>query len=143
MRSLYAIEQLFNDGLIDFECGNTLESQQAWRSRMVDLIPGLACKLVSWALFIYSPFDCKLLTIDTWHCRRLGLDQTLIAGSSVCKKAAYHKVEAAMLGECLGYAPHVAPVITAAMLWENIRRANGASDTVEYTSHRGISCRWY
>ncbi|GHO45176.1 hypothetical protein [Ktedonospora formicarum] len=140
---LYALESLHKQGLLNFDAGNTLESQQAWREKMVALIPGMACKLVSWALFIYNPLYTKLLTIDTWHCKRLGIDQEKLAGKTKAKVTYYLATEKRMLAECQALYPEYPPVVTAAMLWENARIAGGESDGQAYTSHKEISCRWY
>lgn len=141
---LYRIEKLYNEGKLDFNCGTTLESQQVWRKRMVELIPGMGSKLVSWALFIYSPFDCLLLTIDCWHCKRIGVEQSTVCGTTASKQAKYLETEKSMLSECQALYPQYPPVVVAAMLWENIRRANNASQgTNGYQSHKEISCRWY
>lgn len=140
---IYRIEELDNAGLLNCDSGLDLASQQAWRDTMVELVKGMGSKLISWALFIYSPFDCKLLTIDCWHCQRMGIDQFKIAGSSKCKQAEYKRVEAAMLAECQALYPTMPPVVVAAMLWQNIRLAYNASNEAGYESHKAISCRWY
>lgn len=140
---LYEIERLWTAGEIDFDCGSTLASQQAWRENMVARIKGMGCKAVSWALFIYNPYECKLLTIDCWHARRLGIDPRSIAGSGACRKLAYKQAEALLLSECKGLYPDVPPVIVAAMLWENTRQIAGASRGAVFQSHAAISCRWY
>lgn len=140
---LYEIERLWTAGEIDFDCGSTLASQQAWRERTVARIKGMGCKAVSWALFIYAPSSCKLLTIDCWHAKRLGIDPHSIAGSGACSKLAYKQAEALLLAECQGLYPDVAPVIVAAMLWENTRQLAGASRGERFQSHAALSCRWY
>ncbi len=140
---LYTLERLYRAGHLNFDAGLTLESQQAWRERMLALIPGMACKLLSWALFMYNPLYCKLLTVDEWHCKRLGIDQHTISGKSTRKIAAYLAVERRMLNECQSLYPEYPPVMTAAMLWENIRIANGDSQGNGFQSHKELSCRWY
>ena len=140
---LYTLEHLHSQGRLNFDAGESLAEQQAWRDRMVDLIPGMGCKLVSWALFIYNPLYCKLLTIDSWHCKRLGIDQGTISGKSVEKRAAYLAVEKRMLAECRGLYPEYPPVIVAAMLWENARIAAHASLGESYQPHVELSCRLY
>lgn len=135
-KGLYAIESLYNQGMLDFDCGDELDCQRAWRDRMVDLIPGMGSKLVSWALFIYDPFNCKLMTVDTVHCSRIGIDQRKLSGSGKAQRAYYRHVEDMLRGECLALFPDRLPAVTAACLWLNFRNEG-------ITSHREISCRWY
>lgn len=134
--ALYAIERLYNQGLLYFPTLGTLEEQKQWRRDMVGLIPGLACKLISWAFFIYSPLDCKLLTLDCWHCKRLGVEQGKLSGSTARAIDYYEQIETLLMGECIGLYPDHLPQIVAAMLWLNYRNEG-------VTSHREISCRWY
>lgn len=140
---LYRLEDLHRAGVLNFDSGSTLESQQAWRDRMVALIPGMGCKLVSWAHFIFNPLYTKLLTVDSWHCKRLGVDQATISGTSLCKRTNYLAVEKRMLAECQGLYPEYPPVIVSAMLWENARIAANASQGDAHQSYRGLSCRNY
>ena len=136
INGLLAIEKLFNQGLLNFDCGKTLESQRIWRDKMVNLISGMGSKLVSWALFIYNPYDCLLMTVDTVHCSRIGVKQSSLAGSTKGKRENYCKIEDMLRAECIGLYPDKLPVIVAACLWLNYRN-EGA------TSHKEISCRWY
>jgi len=140
---LYTLENLYRQGVLNFDTGTSLEAQQAWREKMVALIPGMGCKLVSWALFIYNPLYCNLLTIDCWHCKRLGIEHQSVSGSSQCKRVAYLGAEKRMLSECRALYPEYPPVITAAMLWQNARLSAGMSATNGYQSHRDLSCRIY
>ncbi len=140
---LYTVETLYKQGLLNFDAGLTLESQQMWRDKMVALIPGMGSKLVSWAHFIYNPLYTKLLTIDSWHCKRLGIEQATLTGSTTSKKANYLATEKRMLAECQALYPEYPPVVVAAMLWENARIAANASKSDAYQSHKKISCRWY
>ncbi len=65
--TLYRIEQLWNAGIIHFNTGYTFESQCVWRKSTVSAIRGMGYKTVSFALHIYAPQICKILTIDRWH----------------------------------------------------------------------------
>lgn len=134
--TLYALERLHNEGTINFDCGTTLSEQRAWREKMVATIPGMACKLVSWACFIYKPYETLLLTVDCHHANRMGIDQSTIAGTSKCKQAAYYQAEEKLLAECRALYPELPPTVVAACLWLNYRG-------VGVTSHAAISCRWY
>lgn len=136
IETLYAIEKLYNEGILNFDAGDTLESQRMWRNNMVQIIPGMACKLISWALFIYNPMQTLLLTIDCHHARRLDINQSTIAGSEKVKCHNYELAEDRLLAECTELLPDENPVIVAAMIWLNYRNKG-------VTSHAGISCRWY
>lgn len=136
VNTLYAIEALCNARAIDFDCGDTLESQRAWREKMVAIIPGMASKLVSWALFIYNPLGCLLTTVDCHHANRMGIVQATIAGSSKAKLTAYYQAENRLIAECQALYPEKLYTVVAACLWLNYRNEG-------ITSHRGISCRWY
>lgn len=139
----YEIERLDNLGLLNFDAGFSLESQRLWRDKTVALIHGMGCKLVSWALFIYAPHACLLLTIDKWHCKRMGIDQAILSGSSDCKRREYFVAEERLLAECRGLYPEYPPVIVAAFLWEQARKLAGESKGEIYESHAELSCRWY
>lgn len=136
IKGLYAIDEFDSKGKLNFDCGSTLESQQAWRDSMVENIFGMGSKLVSWALFIYNPFDCLLMTVDTVHCSRMGISQVKLSGSASGKREFYVEVEKMLRDECIALYPTTLPVITAACLWLNYRNEG-------ITSHKEISCRWY
>lgn len=138
--ALYSIDRLFfdNDGLnlraYDvYNYGDTYESQSAWRDRLASVINGMAMKTLSWALFIYDPYGCLLMTVDTIHCQRVGVQQCSISGTR--HTDAYRELEQRIRKECLDLYPDVLPTITAAMLWLNFRQQG-------ITSHIGISCRY-
>ena len=131
--TLYAIDNAWFNGLISLDYGTTLTEQRVWRRRMVELIKGMGDKLISWALFIYTPTDCKLMTIDCIHCNRIGIDQKQLSSKSK-GNAYYQQVEDKLIAECKALHPGYLPTITAAMLWLN-HRGQGI------TSHAGISCR--
>lgn len=140
LNSLYEIEKLWNAGIIHFNCGHTFEEQATWRLSMAAAIPGMGMKTVSFALHIYAPFECLLLTIDCWHCRLLGLDPDKL------KTKQYIQAEAELY-QCITDLSHYegqgyAPIVYAACLWERTRQAYGNHQCKEgqYQSHAGLSC---
>lgn len=133
VNTLYAIEQLDNDGLLNFDCGDTYESQALWREKMVQLIPGMGYKTVSFALHIYNPFGCKLLTIDCWHVRRMHECFGPISNSNYLQ---YESKLQSDIDELAKEQPGYSPIVYAAYLWENTRKPNAT----EYQSHNGLSC---
>lgn len=140
---LYEIERLDNAGLLNFDAGYSFSDQILWRDKMVALVHGMGYKLISWAFFIYAPHACMLLTIDKWHCKRMGIDQCCLSGSSEYTRKHYLGAEKRLLGECHGMYPEYMPVIVAAYLWEQARKLAGESKGEIFQSHAELSCRWY
>lgn len=139
INTLYEIERLANAGIIHCNAGTTFSEQATWRRAMVAAIPGMGMKTVSFALHIYAPFQCLILTVDRHHLRRYGYDP-----SKGCSVARYLKVEQelyatvrAMEVSERGYAP----IEYAACLWENWRQETGVSKcNGTYPSHAGLCC---
>jgi hypothetical protein len=145
LNTLYEIEALWNVGVIHFNCGTTFESQSAWRDSMVAAIPGMGHKTVSFALHIYAPDTCKLLAIDVWHLRRLGVDAT--KGITRKQYLAYElelRKHCEALQVCESTGKEYAPIVLAACLWERQRQAsihhNQFHKVDGYANHSGISC---
>lgn len=144
LHTLYQIEQLANSGLIHFNTGDTFELQSKWRDSMCALIDGMGCKTVSFALHIYNPAVCKLVTIDCWHLRRLGWDKK----NESPTRAQYLELEQAILQDMQalyedeGQGKQYWQVTLAACLWERTRQAYGKSDTKDgtYQDHSGLTC---
>jgi len=140
LNSLYEIEKLWHAGLIHFNCGGTFDLQSKWRDSMVALIPGMGMKTVSFALHIYAPSECRILTIDVWHLRRL---HSVTESPNRKRYLAYEQelltVDIPLLAskEEKKY-----PIVTyAACIWENYRQYRGVSQGCgEYQSHAGLSC---
>lgn len=134
--TLYAIEKLWNSGLIHFNCGDTYQSQYIWREKMISLIPGMSYKTVSWALQLYSIDTCQLMAIDTWHVQRLH------ACYGKVREGNYVKYEKRLLDDCRQLAIEEAssyPVtIYAACLWGRAREASGIIPAMP--SHKDLSC---
>lgn len=138
LNSLYEIEKLWNAGVIHFNCGDSYETQQAWRLSMASVIPGMGLKTVSFALHIYAPFQCLLLTIDVWHERRLCSSYGPVKPTNYLRYESdlYRDIEHMSHNE-----PGYTPIEYAACLWERTRQAHGASQASEgYQSHAGLSC---
>lgn len=141
LNSLYEIEALFNAGIIHFNCGSTFESQSHWRDSMVAAIPGMGMKTVSFALHIYSPDTCKLLTIDCWHLRRIGVTDTTIRRGEYLRYEQEIREDCKLLGECEGQGKQYSDIVLAACLWERTRHHYNASQgTGGYQDHSGLSC---
>lgn len=140
LETLYTIERLWNEGLIHFNCGSTLKSQELWRELMCAAIPGMGMKTVSFALHIYNPAGCLILTVDCWHIRRvcgLGTNESI-------RHARYLALEAELRRDCALMAerePGFWAITYAACLWERTRQHYGASEVKngEYQEH-DISC---
>jgi hypothetical protein len=138
INTLYCIQELWNAGLIHFNCGSTFDLQCQWRKSMVSLIKGMGMKTISFALHIYDYKRCLLLTVDRHHLARLqyrcktpSVKQYLQAEQDLyvlCNKLAYDEGQ--------GYAP----LVYAACLWERWRQEKGLGKQGEYTSHKGLSC---
>lgn len=140
INALYEIEKLWNAGIIHFNCGDTFELQSKWRDSMVALIPGMGMKTVSFALHLYDPEHCKLLTIDTWHVRlqeRAHGDET--------RRNNYLAYETELLFDCEELRAQEGDgywlVTYAACLWERTRQQYGAGNKDgSYTDHSGLTC---
>lgn len=131
---LYTIETLWNEGAINFNCGDSYEQQCVWREKTKKLIPGMGMKTISWALHIYAPFNCHLLTIDCWHCRAMGEKYGKISESNyvLYEQQLLKNIEVMKVTEGTGY-----PVIVyAACIWARTRNPG----STEYPSHAGLSC---
>jgi hypothetical protein len=137
VRTLYEIEKLYGAGILHFNAGNTEELQRIWRSSMVSCIPGMGCKTVSFALHIYAPSACHILTIDCWHARRLGhrFGEVSEKNYSLYEEALRADVEALKSQK-----PGFWDVTYAAYFWELSRRSRNAGCRDGYPSHAGLSC---
>jgi len=139
IKTLYEIEKLWNTGIIHFNCGSTFQEQFNWRNEMCAAIFGMSMKTVSWALNIYAPHTCQLITIDCWHCKRVGFDQDKLTPNQ------YIQLERAILNDCYDLAEtddRFYPVATlAACLWERTRQAHNASAAAAGTyQEHNVSC---
>lgn len=114
--------------------GETLDEQRAWRCRLNSLIRGMGFKCLSWAAFIYSPETCQLLTLDSWHAKRLGVDGALLMRDSESSHSLYERMEARTIDEVSELFPGYPATVGAACLWFNIRGKG-------YESHAGLNCR--
>lgn len=134
IQTLYHVERAWNDGTIDLNYGDTLESQRDWRHRMAT-IWGVGYKVASWALCIYDPYGCLLMPIDTVHCNRLDVPQSLLRKTPSGFQL-YNEMEDYMHGEIAAIDPaHDYPVTSvSAWLWFEHRN-------VGTTPHAGLSCR--
>jgi hypothetical protein len=135
--ALYEIERLWNAGIIHFNTGTTIEEQEAWRVSMSSVIPGMGYKTVSFALHIYAPNTCHLLTIDCWHIRRLG---EMYGPISPKTYVAYEKrlrldIQELQWQEGGNYPP----IVYAACLWQRERQVHSQQGE-DYPSHAGLSC---
>jgi thermostable 8-oxoguanine DNA glycosylase len=145
LKSLYEIERLYNLGLIHMNAGYTFEEQALWRASMYTLIEGMGMKTISFALHIYAPMQCKLLTIDCWHLRRLVDTGYLPEVPNSFTQKKYLQLEQVLyndIHELEKQYPGYAPIEYAAYLWECTRHAHNASqaDSGEYQDHCGLSC---
>ena len=142
LHTLYEIEKLANAGLIHFNTGDTFELQSKWRDSMCALIPGMGCKTVSFALHIYNPAMCKLVTIDCWHLRRLGSTIESPTRKQYLELEQVILQDMQALYEAEGHGKTYWSVTLAACLWERTRQAYGQSDTKDgtYQDHSGLSC---
>lgn len=139
MIALLAIDELQAIGALKkFEdVPSTYEGQSAWRDELVELIPGMGLKAISFALFLYvGPFKCELIPVDRHHLRRLGepTDRSL-------SRTKYLAIELGILAEknAAGF-NHVSLGLYSAHLWAIQREGNSVT---EYPSHKNLSCRWY
>jgi hypothetical protein len=135
--TLYSIDEFwFERGgkQIAENVGNTLDEQRAWRCKVNSLIKGMGFKCLSWALFIYSPDTCQLLTLDSWHAKRLQVDGTLLARDNAASHALYEKLESLTIAEVSTLYPGTLSTVGAACLWYNIRNSGPES-------HAGLNCR--
>lgn len=148
INTLYEIEKLYNAGVIHMNTGTTFEEQAAWRRSMTAAIPGMGEKTVSFALHIYSPFTCQLLTIDVWHIRRI-LGRFDVSKVQSIRTKQYLTYEQESLQDCKTLlecedcegSTKYAPIVLAACLWERTRRYYGATKVGSgYTSHARLSC---
>lgn len=136
VKTLYAIDALwFSPGLRERACetGTTLEEQRQWRCWM-NRISGMGFKCLSWALFIYDPLGCQLLALDSWHARRLEVDQTTLARDSRASHAIYEQFEDLVIADMQDRYPDYPPTFGAACEWFNLRRRGPES-------HVGFTCR--
>jgi hypothetical protein len=137
VNTLYEVEKLWNVGLAHFNCGDTFELQSAWRLSMCALIPGMGMKTVSFALHIYAPKECLLLTIDVWHERRMQSVYGRVNARNYVKyeNLLYKDIVTLAYLEGSDYSP----IVYAACLWERTRQA-ASGRTGAYQSHAGLSC---
>jgi hypothetical protein len=138
INSLYEIEHLWNKGIIHFNTGDTYAEQARWRASMVAAIPGMGMKTVSFALHIYNPTGCRLLTIDCWHTRRMNWQYGPISDRNYTRyeQQLFVDIDALAREEGYGYAP----IVYAACLWERARQQHTGNFCDEYPSHAGLSC---
>ncbi len=107
-------------------------------------IAGMSMKTVSFALHIYAPFSCLLLTIDCHHARRLGIDPDKLTTKTYIQAESelYSHIVEMSHYEGKGYAP----IVYAACLWQRYRQSHGNGNTKaqckdgEYQSHAGLTC---
>lgn len=145
LNALYEIERLWNAGIIHFNCGDTFALQSAWRDSMTAIIPGMGEKTVSFALHIYAPEQCRILTIDVWHLRRV-YGRFDVSDITLCRKQYLeleqriaYDIDTMRIVEGSGYWY----VTYAACMWERTRKSYGASQSEcedEYQDHSGLSC---
>ncbi len=142
LNTLYAIERLWNAGVIHFNTGNTFQDQFDWREATTAAIPGMGHKRVSFALHIYNPAYCLLLTIDCWHIRRffgLGTNESL-------RRKQYLDIEQMLRADIVYLAEEEGQgywlITYAACFWERSRQGYHASECEDgdYQTHAGISC---
>ncbi len=142
LSTLYSIERLWNAGIIHFNTGNTFQNQFDWRETMCAAIPGMGHKTVSFALHIFNPGGCLLLTIDCWHIRRirgLGTNESLT-------RSKYLAIEQLLRDDIACLAMEEGQgfwlISYAACLWERTRQSYGASECEVggYQSHADLSC---
>lgn len=134
LNTLYAIETLWGSGAIHLDAGYSYESQFAWRARMVALIPGMAEKTVSFALHIYDPWHCQLLTIDCWHVRRM---RSVFGAINKKNYVLYENQLMSDIHSLAGDNLEYPIIVYAAYLWELERTGSVNGD---YSSHAGLSC---
>lgn len=138
--TLYAIDEFWFGRNVEwnrsvaYSMGEALDTQRAWRCRMNSLIRGMAFKTLSWAAFIYSPETCQLLTLDTWHARRLQVDPTRLARDNSASHALYEQIESQVIEEVAELYPGYPSTVGAACLWYNVRNSGPES-------HAGLNCR--
>ncbi len=145
VNTLYEIEALWNEGTIHFHRGSTFESQSAWRLDMCAAIPGMSMKTVSFALHIFDPFNCMLLSIDCWHQRRISEERDLKpAVYLLAEEQTYFDIARLATDEGMGYSP----IVYAACLWlryryEHSTKANRSKNAMPEDgcqSHAGLTC---
>lgn len=141
VNTLYEIERLWHAGIIHFNTGSTFEEQAIWRNSMVAAIPGMGDKTVSFALHIYAPNECKLLTIDCWHLKRLGMECITLTHKR------YLECEQLLRDDCLTLQklePGYDLIVYAAYFWERTRQESKHHQKFYkvdgYQSHAGLSC---
>ncbi len=142
LEALYAVENLWNVRIIHFNTGSTFQEQFIWRETMTSAIPGMGHKTVSFALHIFNPERCLLLTVDCWHIRRI---RGLGTNESLPRKK-YLDIEQVLREDITCLAEQEGQgfwtVTYAACLWERTRQGYGASECCdgEYQSHAELSC---
>lgn len=135
--TLYALDDFWFSGLWDdviHGIGTTLDEQRMWRCRMNSLVRGMGFKCLSWALFIYDPLGCQVLTLDTWHAKRLVVDAALLMRDTANSHKLYEQLESQTIAEVSALYPGYPSTVGAACLWFNIRGQG-------YESHAGLNCR--
>lgn len=136
--TLYSIDEFWFHGMgwrdIAEDIGGTLDEQRAWRCDMNSNIKGMGFKCLSWAAFIFSPDTCQLLTLDSWHARRLNVDPTSLARDNSLSHAYYEMLESRVIAEVNALYPGFPPTVGAACLWYNVRNSGPES-------HAGLNCR--
>lgn len=142
LNALYEIERLWNVGLIHFNTGDTFELQSKWRDAMASLIRGMGMKTISFALHIYSPATCLLVTIDCWHLRRLQVKDDSPSRAQYLRYEQEILEDMQALRDAESQGKQYWQVTYAACLWERTRQAYGQSDTQDgtYQDHSGLSC---
>lgn len=136
--TLYAIDAFWfgNPGCQEYvtNIGETLDEQRRWRCWMNDNIWGMGFKTLSWAAFIYSPQTCQLLTLDSWHARRLAVDPSSVARDLLSSHTLYMQLEDRVIAEVSEKYPCYLPTVGAACEWYNARNSGPES-------HAGLNCR--
>ncbi len=112
---------------------------------MVAAIKGMGEKTISFALHIYAPEQCKLLTIDVWHLRRIY--GRFDVNDIVLRRKLYLLLEQEILHDIYIMGTNEGQgywlVTYAACMWERTRKSYGASRSEcedEYQDHSGLSC---
>lgn len=136
INTLYAIDEFWWSSVRDYtyEIGTALPAQRRWRCWMNSHVRGMGFKCLSWALFIYDPLGCKLLTLDSWHARRLGVDYTTLCRDNSKSHVSYEAYESQVIEEVSKMFPGYLPTVGAACLWFNMRNQGPES-------HAGLNCR--
>lgn len=137
INTLYSIDEFwFSERWCDlvYEIGDTLAEQRLWRCRVNSLIRGMGFKCLSWALFIYAPETCKLLTLDSHHAKRLQVDPSTIMRDTLSSHVLYEQLEDKVIAEVNELYPGYPSTVGAACLWYNVRNSGPES-------HAGLNCR--